>query len=118
MTTRLLYTVIPSQSYHKDETLRVLLDDMAEDLENLYQNGVEASLGQLECVCVCSGLYYKMAHPTGDVWQASSAVSCSSGGSERRLAVSSQVYGSRDGICQHLQVPHVYGTGPLYVKGI
>ena len=53
MTTRLLYTVIPSQSYHKDETLRVLLDDMAEDLENLYQNGVEASLGQLECVCVC-----------------------------------------------------------------
>ena len=43
MTTRMLYTIIPSQCYHKDETLRVLLDDMAVDLESLYQNGVEAA---------------------------------------------------------------------------
>ncbi|OLP73971.1 hypothetical protein AK812_SmicGene46627 [Symbiodinium microadriaticum] len=41
LTTRMLFTVIPSQLYSNDATLRALLDGMTADLQELYQDGVE-----------------------------------------------------------------------------
>ena len=43
----MLFTVIPSQLYSNDATLRALLDGMTADLQELYQDGVEACFSRL-----------------------------------------------------------------------
>ena len=42
MTTRLLYTVIPSETYAGEQTLQTLLGALADDLNQLYSGGLEA----------------------------------------------------------------------------
>ena len=40
----MLFTVIPSQLYCEDLTLDTLMDSMASDLLDLYENGLEAAV--------------------------------------------------------------------------
>lgn len=44
MTTRLLFSVIPSELYWQDQTLDGLLSAMADDLHQLYETGLSVAL--------------------------------------------------------------------------
>ena len=44
MTTRLLFSVIPSELYWQDQTLDGLLSALSEDLHQLYETGLSVSL--------------------------------------------------------------------------
>lgn len=44
MTTRLLFTVVPSELYRGDLTLDVLLSALVDDLHRMYESGVSVTL--------------------------------------------------------------------------
>ncbi|CAE7945255.1 unnamed protein product, partial [Symbiodinium sp. KB8] len=45
-TSRLLFTVVPSELYHGDETLDCLHEAMVQDLNSLYETGLSVQCGQ------------------------------------------------------------------------
>ena len=54
LTTRLLFTVIPSELYWNDLTLDALLSALADDLHRLYENGVSVTLQSIaELITSC-----------------------------------------------------------------